>query len=107
MKIKPHKEEPKDQGLEMPELTDQQLRSMRRGTPERTEFFRQALENTFKRPFPPRMGRPTKYPEGKLRPIYILLHPSILSWARNEARKRHVGYQSYLNEVLLTHARAA
>ena len=32
----------------MPELTDQQLRSMRRGTPERTEFFRQALENTFK-----------------------------------------------------------
>lgn len=41
-------------------LTDEQLRTMRRGTPERTEFFRLALENTFKRPFPSRMGKSIK-----------------------------------------------
>jgi len=104
MKIKLRKKDLQDPDLEMPELTDQQLRSMRRGSPERTEYFRKALENTFHRPFPPRIGRPPKKPEEKYRPVYMKLHPRALAWVQAQAKKRGVGYQTVINEVLLSHA---
>lgn len=69
-------------------------------TPEESEFFRQALENTFGIPLPPR-GRPVKTAEEKYKPISIRLHPAVLEWAKREAKKRGVGYQTIINEVLL------
>ncbi len=72
----------------------------RRVTPEEHAMFRQAYINTFGREPPPR-GRPAKEPEEKYKPISIRLHPSILEWAKREAKKRGVGYQTIINEVLM------
>ena len=35
----------------------------------------------------------------------IRLHPKVLSWARQQARKRGVGYQTVINEALLERTR--
>jgi uncharacterized protein (DUF4415 family) len=94
----------RDSDLEIPPLTDKQLKSMRRVTPEEHERFRKALENTFGRPFPSRLGRPPKSSEEKYRPVYIKLHPRVLSWARAQAKKRGIGYQTVINQTLLRHA---
>ena len=45
-------------------------------------------------------GRPSKGVE-KYRPVSIRLHPKVLTWARREAKRRGVGYQTVINEVLL------
>jgi hypothetical protein len=34
----------------------------------------------------------------------IRLHPKVLAWARREARRRKVGYQTVINEALLEKA---
>jgi predicted DNA binding CopG/RHH family protein len=39
--------------------------------------------------------------EAKLVPVSIRLHPTILTWAREQAHKEHIGYQSFLNRLLL------
>lgn len=72
----------------------------RRVTPKETERFRQAIEDKLgvKRP---KRGRPTKDPGAKAQPISIRLHPLILAWAKKEAKKKGVGYQTIINEVLL------
>ena len=49
-------------------------------------------------------GRPSKSQEDKYQPTSIRLHPRIIAWARREARKRGVGYQTIINEVLLEKA---
>lgn len=46
-------------------------------------------------------GRPIKLEEEKYVPTSIRLHPKILKWAKNEAKKRKTGYQSIINEILL------
>lgn len=48
-----------------------------------------------------RRGRPPKSEEEKYRSTHILFHPKIIEWARSEAEKRGIGYQSVINEVLL------
>ena len=64
---------------------------------------RKAIEGKTGIPRPPR-GRPAK-PEGdKYQPTSIRLHPKAIAWARREARKRGVGYQTIINEVLLEKA---
>ena len=65
-----------------------------------TRLFRKAYEATFQEK-PPRRGRPRKPPAQKYRDIHIKVHPLALLWARNQARKRGVGYQTVINEVLL------
>ena len=45
-------------------------------------------------------GRPPKGAE-KYKPVSIRLHPKIVAWARREAKRRAVGYQTVINEVLL------
>ena len=45
-------------------------------------------------------GRPPKGAE-KYEPVSIRLHPKIVAWARLEAKRRAVGYQTVINEVLL------
>jgi uncharacterized protein (DUF4415 family) len=52
---------------------------------------------------PPR-GRPAKSEADKYKSTSIRLHPKVLAWARKEARKRGVGYQTIINEVLLEKA---
>lgn len=48
-----------------------------------------------------RRGRPPKREEDKYRPTHIFFHPKIIDWAKAEAEKRGVGYQSVINETLL------
>lgn len=69
-------------------------------SPEKLELFRKAFKNTFGYPAPQR-GRPAKDSDDKYKPISIRLHPTILEWAKREAKKRGVGYQTIINEVLL------
>ena len=59
----------------------------RRVTPEETEIFRKAIENTLgvKRP---RRGRPLKARHHKYRDIHIKLHPKAVEWAKTEAKRR-------------------
>ncbi len=64
---------------------------------------RKAIEAKTGMPRPPR-GRPSKSDAEKYQPTSIRLHPKVIAWARREARKRGVGYQTIINEVLLEKA---
>lgn len=46
-------------------------------------------------------GRPPKPQAERYRAVSIRLHPRIVSWAKAQAKKKHVGYQTVINEVLL------
>ena len=46
-------------------------------------------------------GRPKKAATEKHRAVSIRLHPKVLVWAKKEAKKRGIGYQTVINEVLL------
>jgi uncharacterized protein (DUF4415 family) len=45
-------------------------------------------------------GRPPKGKD-KYSPVSIRLHPKVIELAKREAKKRGVGYQTVINEVLL------
>ncbi len=75
----------------------------RRVTPKETEMFRKAVEEKLGVERPSR-GRPPKSSEAKFEPISIRLHPLALAWAKKEAKKRGVGYQTIINEILLKKA---
>ena len=75
----------------------------RRVTPAETRAFRKAYENTFGEK-PPRRGRPPKPDHHKYRDIHIKLHPRALQWARSQAKRLGVGYQTVINQLLLHHA---
>ena len=49
-------------------------------------------------------GRPPKHAAEKYRAVAIRLHPKILAWAKGEARKRGLGYQTVINQMLLKYA---
>ncbi|UBF24830.1 BrnA antitoxin family protein [Kovacikia minuta CCNUW1] len=72
----------------------------RRVTPEESQTFRAAIADQFGIKLKKR-GRPAKEEEEKYEPISIRLHPKVLAWARAEADKRGIGYQTVINEVLL------
>ena len=93
-----------DPDLIIPEITEEQWKQFRRPTPEETERYRQAIENTLGVPRPQRIGRPRKHPDHKYRPVYMKLHPRALAWAKAEAKRRGIGYQTVINETLLRHA---
>jgi predicted DNA binding CopG/RHH family protein len=44
--------------------------------------------------------RPQKGIE-KDKPVSIRLRPNVLAWAKREAKKRGLGYQTVINELLL------
>ena len=92
---------------EIPPLTKAWFRKARHPTPEEVEAGRKAIEAKLGVSRPRRVGRPHKYSDVRLRDIHIKLHPSIVGWAKREAKKRHMGYQSFLNDFLLHHASAA
>jgi uncharacterized protein (DUF4415 family) len=64
---------------------------------------RKAIEEITRVPRPCR-GRPEKSKQDKYQPTSIRLHPKVMVWARREARKRDVGYQTIINEALLEKA---
>lgn len=72
----------------------------RKVTSSETEMFRQMIEKSLgvKRP---KRGRPAKPLGTKMKPVSIRIHPKVLLWAKKEAKKRGVGYQTVINEVLL------
>jgi uncharacterized protein (DUF4415 family) len=72
----------------------------RKVTPEENEKFTEALTKQFGIKLRKR-GRPAKDEEEKYEPISIRLHPKVLAWAKEEAKKRGIGYQSVINEALL------
>lgn len=71
----------------------------RRVTKREVESARKAIEAKLgeKRP---RRGRPPKGDE-KHRAVSIRLNPKVIEWAKKQARKRGIGYQTVINEVLL------
>jgi uncharacterized protein (DUF4415 family) len=75
----------------------------RRVTSRELAAARKAIEKKTGAPRPPR-GRPAKPEVDKYRPISIRLHPKVIAWARREARKRGVGYQTIINDALLAKA---
>jgi hypothetical protein len=75
----------------------------RRVTPREVELGRRAIEVYTGSPRPPR-GRPPKPDTEKYLATSIRLHPKAIAWARREARRRRVGYQTIINEVLLEKA---
>jgi uncharacterized protein (DUF4415 family) len=72
----------------------------RRVTPEESQKFSSAIADQFGIT-PRKRGRPVKDEEEKYEPISIRFHPKILAWAKEEAEKRGVGYQTVINEALL------
>ena len=72
----------------------------RRVTPEESQQFRQAISEQFGMNLRKR-GRPAKNEEEKYEPISIRLHPKVLAWAKEEAKKRGISYQTIINDVLL------
>ncbi len=72
----------------------------RRVTPAENQEFRTAISEQFSIDLKKR-GRPAKEEEEKYEPISIRFHPKILIWAKEEAKKRGIGYQTVINEVLL------
>ncbi|MBO9666361.1 MAG: BrnA antitoxin family protein [Bdellovibrio sp.] len=75
-------------------------KNWRKVTPSETAIFREMIEKKLgvKRP---KRGRPPKAVGAKMTPISIRVHPKVLSWAKKEAKRRGVGYQTVINDVLL------
>jgi uncharacterized protein (DUF4415 family) len=89
---------------DIPELTVADFKRARHATREDVEAGKKAIEARLGTPRPRRVGRPNKYPDTGLRAIYIKLHPAIVDWAKQKAKRQHIGYQSYINDFLLDHA---
>ncbi len=70
--------------------------------PQETLAFKNAIEKTFHVKRPSR-GRPPKGID-KYRDVHIRLHPKALEWAHAQAKHRGIGYQTFINEMLLRHA---
>ncbi len=74
----------------------------RRVKTEETLAFKKAIEKTFHVKRPSR-GRPPKGLD-KYRDVHIRLHPKALEWAHAQAKHRGIGYQTFINELLLHRA---
>ncbi len=71
----------------------------RKPTTKEKKKFSKALKNTIRK-----LGRPAKSPLEKYQAISIKLDPKIIKWAKAEAKKRSIGYQTVINEELLKKA---
>ena len=85
-----------DDEVKIPPLTAADFKRARRITAAEHKRFHKAVQNFRSR------GRPKKN-FGKYRPVTIRLHPYVLEWAKTEARKRGIGYQTFINQTLLSH----
>jgi uncharacterized protein (DUF4415 family) len=71
----------------------------RRVTAQEVAAARSAITAKLGKPRPNR-GRPPKGAD-KYAPVSMRLHPKIVAWAKREAKRRGIGYQTLINEVLL------
>jgi uncharacterized protein (DUF4415 family) len=83
----------------MKKLEEFPFEAARRVTPREVEAARKAIEVKLG-PKRRRRGRPPKGGE-KYKPVSIRLHPRVIAWAKREAKKRQLGYQTIINEILL------
>jgi uncharacterized protein (DUF4415 family) len=90
-------------GKDMKNLKEFPFEKARRITWKERTAARKAIEAKTGKPRALR-GRPLKTEVEKYQPTSIRLHPKVITWARREARKRGVGYQTIINEVLLEKA---
>jgi uncharacterized protein (DUF4415 family) len=72
----------------------------RRVSTKETSKFHKAIEKKLGAKRPSR-GRPPKPASEKFEAISIRLHPLVIAWAKNEAKRKGVGYQTIINEFLL------
>jgi uncharacterized protein (DUF4415 family) len=90
---------------DIPELTAADWKKMRHVTPLEVEEARKALEKKYGKKIPPRPsrfgGRP---PKGllKYKHVSIRLDPVALAWAREQGERGKIGYQTVINQVLLS-----
>ena len=70
-------------------ISEKEVRSARKAIEQKLDIDR------------PERGRPPKDEEEKYKPVSIRLHPKVVEWAKKEAKRRGVGYQTVINEVLL------
>jgi uncharacterized protein (DUF4415 family) len=83
----------------MPKVREFPFETARRVTSREVEAARLAIEEKLGRKRPCR-GRPPKG-EDKYTPVSIRLHPRVVAWAKKEAKRRRLGYQTVINEVLI------
>ena len=81
-------------------ITEFPFESARRITAVEVEEAREAVKEQFGIELPKR-GRPSKDDSERYEPVSIRLHPKVIEWARKEAAKQGVGYQTVINEALL------
>lgn len=81
-------------------VTEFPFASARRITPHESAAAQDAVREQFGIE-PPKRGRPTKDDGEKYEPVSIRLHPKVVQWAKDEAQKRSIGYQTVINEALL------
>ena len=86
----------------MKKLKEFDFSKARRVTQQETLAFKKAIERTLNVKRPAR-GRPPKGP-AKYRDVHIRIHPVALAWAHAQAKHRGIGYQTFINEVLLRRA---
>jgi uncharacterized protein (DUF4415 family) len=72
----------------------------RRVTPEESQKFRSVISEQFGIKLRER-DLPVKNEEEQYELISLKLHPKVLAWAIEESKKRGIGYQTVINEVLL------
>lgn len=81
-------------------VTEFPFESARRITTEEVTAARIAVKEQFGIDSPLR-GRPTKDESERYEPVSIRLHPKVIEWAKKEAERRGIGYQTVINEALL------
>ena len=83
----------------MKKLKEFPFESSRKVSAQEVRQARLAIEKKIGKKRPAR-GRPLKTEE-KYKPVSIRIHPKVLEWAKREAKKKGVGYQTIINQVLL------
>ena len=84
----------------MPKKVEFPFEKARRITPEEVMTAETAIQEQFGINCS-RVGRPPKNEKEKYQAVSIRLHPQVIAWAKAEAEKRGVGYQTIINEALL------
>jgi len=83
----------------MSKAKDFPFEAARRVTAKEVAAARRAVEEKLGQPRP-RRGRPAKRRE-KYLVVSIRLNPKVVAWAKKEAKRRGVGYQTVINEARL------
>jgi uncharacterized protein (DUF4415 family) len=86
----------------MPRARDFPFEAARRVTEQEVKAARKAIGERLGQTRRSR-GRPPKGKD-KYTPVSIRLHPKVLAWAKREAKRRGIGYQTVINEELLKKA---